>query len=99
MSGGQDARLSSATIRNDLLVGRTHTQITHQCRNAFFTSFNFIDRSFSSYPLPLFQNEVKYEVFDGVISCNLNSFTHERFHIWLHFESEFVWNLATAYLH
>ena len=91
--------LDRQTIRNDLLVGRTHTQITHQCCNAFFISFNFIDRSFSSYPLPLFQNEVKCEVFDGVISCNLNSFTHERFHIWLHFESEFVWNLATAYLH
>ena len=99
MRGGRDAPLSSATIRNDLLVGRTHTQITHQCRNAFFISFNFIDRSFSSYPLPVFQNEVKCEVFDRVISCNLNLFTQEKFHIWLHFESEFVWKLATAYLH
>ena len=96
---GQDVRLSSAAIRKYLPAGTTHTQIAHQCRNAFFTSFKFIDRSFSSYHLPLFQNEVKCEVFDSVISCNLNLFTQERFHIWLHFESEFVWKLAKAYLH
>ena len=63
--------LSSAAIRKDLPAGTRHTQIAHQCRNAFFTSFKFIARSFSSYPSPLFQNEVKCEVFDSVFSISL----------------------------
>ena len=56
-------------------------------------SCNGKNRPFPSFPVPLYQNEVKCLAFDMEITFH----SQERLCTWPHFESESSWNSEVAY--